>query len=332
MTKNQPPPSPHHRPPPPDYPTLFGCPTGADGDVVVLGAPYDRGTPSEHAGCASAPAALRRVSAPSSCRADRHGLYDLARRDRLFSRAAVTDLGDIRFHPQSSDDAYLSKITDAARILTKEGKRPLVLGGDHVITLAILRGIAQARAGKPFQVVQLDAHQDIEHVEPHERPTHGSFIAHVVTEKLAERIIQVGVRGYSWGEHDCASLPNVVSLRGVDSSSSWSTKLAATLLHGVDTYLTIDTDGFDPGLAGAVNFPEHEGLTLADLDIALERIASVASVAGSTLIGADWTEYNPSLDTKNALTGHFIVRGLGKILRALSSSSSSPLLPRSDRC
>jgi arginase family enzyme len=86
----------------------------------------------------------------------------------------------------------------------------------------------------------------------------------------------------------------------------------------VPTYLTVDTDGFDPRLAAAVNFPEHEGLTLADLDDVLSQIAAV-----STLVGADWTEYNPSLDSKNALTGQFILRGLARILRHLCNPPPS---------
>ena len=290
---------------PSSYPTLFGCAAGTGGNAVVLGAPYDRGSPPLHAGCASAPSVLRGLSAPAFCRADVNGLYDQHRREQIFPAGALSDLGDLRFRVHAGDDSYLAQIGDFARVLAREGKRPLVLGGDHLITLAVLRGIAAA--GKTFQVVQLDAHHDYETLEPGEMPTHGSFVAHIAREGLARQILQVGVRGYSWGVP--AAPANVRSVR--------SEELAAALLPGIPTYLTVDTDGFDPTVAGAVNFPEHEGLTLRDLDQVLVGIA-----ASSSLMGADWTEYNPALDTRNHLSGQFVVRGIAHILRYLTTPLS----------
>ncbi len=290
---------------PSDYPTLFGCGTGAGGAAVVLGVPYDRGSPPEHAGCALAPAALRRLSAPEHCRADLHGLWDRARRERIFAAGAVSDLGDIRFRSEAGDDSYLEKITDYLRVLVKEGKRPLVLGGDHLVTLAVLRGFAAA--GRPVQVIQLDAHEDYHRIEPGERPTHASFVNYLMMEGLARQVLQVGIRGCSWGASEAP--PGVTAVQ--------ASQVEAALLPGVPTYLTVDTDGFDPTLAGAVNFPEHEGLTAADLATVLAGVGQ-----RSSLVGADWTEYNPRLDAANALTGRFIVRSLARIIRLLCAPPS----------
>lgn len=287
------------------YPTLFGCDAGTTGAAVVVGVPYDRGTASTHAGCAGAPAALRPLSNPAFCRADLHGLYDHARRETLFPKGALSDVGDIRFRISDGDDAYLAQIAELTRLLVREGKRPLLLGGDHLITLAALRGVASA--GGDVQVVQLDAHYDYEAIAPDERPTHASFIAHVMKEGLVRRVVQVGVRGLGWGPPEPPA--GVVGAR--------PSELASALLPGVPTYLTVDTDGFDPAVAGAVNFPEHEGLSLADLETVLAQIASVGS-----FVGADWTEYNPTLDTRSSVTGHFIVRGLAKILARLCARAS----------
>lgn len=286
------------------YPTLFGCLGGASGRAVVVGVPYDRGTAVQHAGCAAAPGALRQASAPSHCRTDLHGLYDHAAGRVVFEAGALSDLGDIRYKNEDTDRAYLEHIAEIVRVLGAEGRRPLVLGGDHLVTLAALRGLAAA--GQTFQVVQLDAHHDYHPIRDDEQPTHASFISHVAREGLARKIVQIGVRGYSWGPHEPPL--GVVTVR--------REALAAALEPGVPVYLTVDTDGFDPTVAGAVNYPEFEGLLLGDLDAVLRDIG-----AHGRLIGADWTEYNPSLDAKNSLTAHFIVRGLAKIAGLLTSDT-----------
>ena len=282
------------------YDTLFGCATGVGGRAVVLGVPYDRGTHPLHAGAAGAPATLRRLSAPTHCRADRHGIYDHARKERVLAAEAFSDLGDVRFRVRRPDAEYLDQIADATRVLAQEGRKPVLLGGDHLITLPSLRGIAKAIG--PVQMVQVDAHHDYERLEEGEVPMHASFVSHLVREGLVARVVQVGIRGYDWGE---APAPEgVVGARPED--------VGRALLPGVPVYVSIDTYAFDPTVAGAVNFPEPEGLTLTDLDMVLAQ----ARMAGS-LIGADWTEYNPNLDTKNSLTGLFILRGLIRVLRAL---------------
>lgn len=293
-------------PHPSRYPTLFGCASGAGGHAVVLGVPYDRATAPQHAGCSGAPAAIRQISAPSSCRADLHGLFDHATRSEVFPAGALSDLGDVRFKTHETDEAYLDQIAEFVRVLASERKRPVLLGGDHVVTLSALRGFAAA--GVRPQVVQLDAHHDYEPIRDGERPTHASFVAHAAREGLFAQLLQVGVRGLGWGEFEPP--PNV---RAVTAE-----ELAGALLPDVPVYLTVDTDGFDPLLAGAVNFPEHEGLALRDLDRVL------AAVEPAPILGADWTEYNPGLDTKNSLTGHFVVRSLARILRLVCRPLPAP--------
>lgn len=237
---------------------------------------------------------------------DIHGLYDLARREVVVPKGCVSDLGDLRHRTQDSDDAYLSLVSDAMRVLVTEGKLPLLLGGDHLVTLAALRGIS--RAGRRIQVVQIDAHHDYEPITADDRPHHGSFIGHVVREGLTASVTQLGVRGLTWGEHPAPEGVRQVRLEALRES----------LLPGVDVYLTIDTDGFDPSVAGAVGFPEPDGLAFSALAEVLRQIDR----AGLRLMGADWTEYNPAFDTANALTARTVVRGLAALLVALAGQPS----------
>lgn len=285
-----------------DYPTLFGCETGVGGRVVVIGLPYDRGTAPGCAGSAAAPQVLRRLSAPEVLRVKQGSLYDLGRREIVFPGHMISDLGDLRYRPSQSDDEYLEFVAHAITLVACEDKCPLLLGGDHLVTLFALRGLAQA--GRRVQVVQLDAHHDYDIVEPGERPTHATFVSFIAAEGLAERVIQIGVRGLSWGAPPVPSA--VVSVTLAD--------LRAALLPGVDVYLTIDTDAFDPSVAPAVHYPEPSGLTFAEFSEVLDVLVA-AKLRGA---GADWTEYSPALDAANHLTGRLILHGLARIARYLS--------------
>jgi arginase family enzyme len=286
------------------YPTLFGCLQGAGGAIVCLGAAYDRGSSPDHSGAALAPAALRRASAPEVLRARQGGIYDLGLRRQLFEGDLLSDLGDIKFKASQTDDSYLELLAQAVALLVDEGRRPLILGGDHSVTLAVLRGFA--RAGARVQVVQLDAHHDYEEVSDGELPTHSTFITHVVGEGLAEKVIQIGVRGLSWGAPH--PLPNV-SLLDCD-------KLGDALLPNLGVYLTVDVDAFDPMIAPAVHFPEPGGLVPADL----EKLLLTLRKARLPVVGSDWCEYVPALDTANLITARFVLSGLAKSIETMGAA------------
>jgi arginase family enzyme len=285
------------------YPTLFGCQSGAEGTVVVVGLPYDRGTPIEHSGAGLAPQLLRRLSAPEILRVRNGGLFDLARCECLIQGPMLSDLGDLKFRPSQSDDNYLCFASNAIRLLSEAGKYPLVLGGDHLVSLIALRGLAQA--GRSVQIVHLDAHHDFDEVTADECPTHATFVNHVVSEGLAQQVLQIGVRGLSWGT---PNLPDRVQ-------SITLSALRDELIPNVDVYLTIDTDAFDPAVAPAVHFPEPCGLSLG----ALTEVISTLRAMDLRGVGADWTEYVPDLDLPNYVTGRFVLRGLATVLSYLAT-------------
>ena len=270
--------------------------------MVVVGVPYDRGTAPEHSGgCCRAPSMLRPISSPEVIRLAGGQLHDIASGTILLTGKHLSDLGNIRFRPERSDDEYRNFISKALLLVISERKVPFLLGGDHLACLFALRALAEA--GKVVQVVQLDAHQDIEQINDGDLPTHASFVSFIASEKLACRVIQVGVRGLSGG---MARLPDSV-IRATVS------ELRRVLVPGVDVYLTVDTDAFDPSLAQAVNYPEPDGLT----DSSLAQILEIFRSEGLKCVGADWSEYNPQLDTANLLTGRFVVKGISLLLSFL---------------
>lgn len=287
-----------------EYPTLFGCATGGDGQIIIVGAPFDRGTDAARAGCAAAPTMLRTLSTPEHIKVKDGALYDLAKREIIFPGKVISDLGNIRFRPSHQTDSdYLDFFASAIAAIARSDKKPLVLGGDHLVTLSTLRGLA--RAGKIFQVLHFDAHHDYDRVGQNELPTHASFMSFVANENLAQKVVQVGVRGLSWGE---PTMPLQVEMASLDN-------FVGALLPNIDVYITVDTDAFDPMLAPGVSYPIPEGLTLGQFNDALTTLTA----ANIRLIGADWMEYNPTYDASNNITGRVILHGLAQLIRCLSN-------------
>jgi arginase family enzyme len=284
-----------------DYPTLFGCAMGGDGDIIVLGVPYDRGTDSYRSGCANGPSVLRTLS--EQLRMREAALYDLSRRQTLLAGDTLSDLGNLRFYPHQTDQEYLGRVAQGVQAIASSGKKPLLLGGDHLVTLHALRGLKNVKPA--FQVVQLDAHHDYSTINSGERPTHATFMGYVAAERLARQVLQIGVRGLTWGAPERPEAVSSVTLE----------QLHSALIPGLDVYVTVDTDAFDPSIAPGVGYPEPDGLPLAALARALAGIRE----AGCAVIGADWTEYNPQYDTAHHLTGRVALRGLALLLEGMSS-------------
>jgi len=266
----------------------------------VLGVPYDRGTDAFRSGCANAPGVLRTLS--EQVRIREAALYDLSRQQTVLAGTSLSDLGNLRFHPHQTDDDYLGRVSQGVQAISSSGKKPLLLGGDHLVTLHSLRGLKRVKSS--FQVLQLDAHHDYSTIIPEERPTHATFMGYVAAEGLARQVVQLGVRGLTWGPPARPAGVRSVSLE----------QLPSVLIPGLDVYVTVDTDAFDPGIAPGVGYPEPDGLPLAALRGALSSIRD----AGCSLIGADWTEYNPQYDTAHHLTGRVALRGLAMLLESMS--------------
>ena len=274
--------------------TLWGATPGMQGDVVVIGAPFAHGS-SRGGGLIHAPTTLRALTQGE--RIDR-GLWDYATRRCVVQHLRLADCGDIVHRASMSRDTWWAQVEAVAHAVAVSGAIPLGLGGDHTITLPMVTGVARALGH--LQVVQLDAHHDYTCLGSDTRPTHSNFVSFLATRPGIDRIVQIGVRGYSSFRPDP---PAGVIEACVNTLSS-------LLIPGVPVYLTIDTDAFDPMLAPAVGHPIPGGLTWKDLDVVLEGIFELSC----SVVGADWTEYDPDLDGRNHQTGTAITLALVRIL------------------
>ncbi|KFA94042.1 arginase family protein [Archangium violaceum] len=276
---------------------FLGAAVGTGGDVVVIGVPFEQGS-VQSAGCAQAPSTLRALTRGESISA---GIWDYASRRRIIQGLSLSDAGDFEYRASIPRGTYFRTLEDFTSTLASEGRIPLGFGGDHSVTLPLARGVAKAHGR--IQVVQLDAHHDYAPVARGRLPTHSNFVSFLARSPGIHRVVQLGVRGYSsW-------LPRrprgVIDVPLADAADA--------IEPGLETYLTIDTDAFDPTLAPAVVHPMPGGLTWADLDQVLTLLAR----RRCAIVGLDWTEYNPTLEGRNFPTGIAIVHALIRVLGAL---------------
>ena len=278
-----------------------------DVDAVVWGIPFDAAT-SNRPGTRFGPQAIRRASAIM----DNDPQYPFER--DLFEDMAVIDYGDCLLD-YGNHSRTPGTIEREAKKILKSGAYLLTLGGDHFITLPILR--AHAEKYGPLSLVQFDAHQDT-WADEKGRIDHGSFVGTAVREGLidAESSIQIGIRTHA--PEDCG----IRILYGYDVEAMSAAEIAKTIIDhvgGVPTYLTFDIDCLDPAFAPGTGTPEVGGLT------SREALALVRGLKGLHLVGGDVVEVAPQYDA----TTNTAQLGAQMLFEILSLMVFSPALKKS---
>jgi guanidinobutyrase len=261
-------------------------PSAAGLDACFVGVPFDIGT-SNRPGARLAPRMIRGESAflrPANN----------ATRAVPFESLAVADIGDVAintFHLEKS----VRIIEDAYADILAHGCRPITIGGDHTITLPILRTIHRRHG--PVALVHIDAHADVNLHHFGEPVTHGTTFRRAAEEGLLikDRVYQIGLRATGWsaGEFDW---PREQGFRVVEAHEVWYKSLDPLMeeVRGVvadaPVYLTFDIDGLDPSCAPGTGSPEPGGLTLS------QGMEAIRGVRGLDLVGADLVEVSPIYD------------------------------------
>jgi agmatinase len=260
-------------------------------DVALLGIPYDGGT-SYRAGARFGPRATREQS---SLIRSWHPVLDV----HPFERLRVADCGDVDTVPISIEETYAA-VSRRIDEVSAAGAIPLCVGGDHSVTLPILRSLARRHG--PLGVVHFDAHPDTWDEYFGHKFFHGTPFRRAVEEGVVDprRFVQIGIRGPLYGPEDFAFHRQhgieairieAVKERGV----SW---VAGRLdrLRGGAVYCSFDIDAVDPAYAPATGTPEVGGLT------SFEALCLVRSLAGLSLVGADIVEVSPPYDGPGQIT------------------------------
>ena len=249
-------------------------------DVFVVGLPYDLGT-SGRSGTREGPRGIRAASANLRWE-EKRWPWDFSLAERL----RVADYGDLEF-PTGNHEALFADVERHYGELLAAGKTVLTFGGDHFVTLPLLR--AHAKQHGKLAMIHFDAHTDTYH-EENTVYFHGSMFYHAPREGIidADRSIQVGIRTeYTESEHEfeviSAALANDI---GVDEIVA---RIRARV-GDLPCYLTFDIDCLDPAYAPGTGTPVAGGLTS---DRALKIIRGLV---GLKLVGMDLVEVAPSYD------------------------------------
>ena len=263
---------------------LVGDP--AEVDIALVGVPYD-GATENRPGPRHGPREIRNMS--SFIRAVHH-----ATRINPHALCRVADLGDVAFSNPFDIEASHADITAFYRTLHAAGVAPLSAGGDHSVSLPILRAVA---AGGPVGMVHIDAHTDTCDEEFGEKFTHGTPFRRAVEEGLLDpkRTVQIGIRGTqnseeSW-DFSLESGMRVIFIEeftrlGVDAVIAEARRVVG---EG-PVYVSFDIDSLDPAFAPGTGTPEVGGMT------PIEAQALLRGLRGLALIGGDVVEVSPPFD------------------------------------
>lgn len=248
---------------------------------VIFGVPFDA-TSTYRTGARFGPNAIRQASLNIETYSFRSkiDLEDLA----------LHDAGDLHVSPDAQ------KTVDMTRLVVEDilaaGKMPVVLGGEHTVTLGIAKGLG-ARAAKTA-IVSFDAHLDLRCEFLGSTLSHTTFMQLISAEVKPAKIVEVGTRSACKKELAYAKKAGVEFFTSQQiikqGSGQIASQLKQKLLPYENVYLTVDMDVLDPAFAPAVQNPEPEGITTtALLDIA-------CALCDKRVIGFDVLEIAPIYD------------------------------------
>jgi agmatinase len=269
--------------------SLAESPVGLD--VALLGIPFDGGV-SYRPGARFGPRAVREQS--SLIRP-----WNPVLKVHPFERLRVADCGDVDVVPVSVEETFAA-VTRRIAEVTEAGATPVCVGGDHSITLPVLRALARAHG--PVGLVHFDAHPDTWDEYFGSKFYHGTPFRRAVEEGLVDprRMIQIGIRGSLYGPEDFAFQDQhgieVIRIEEVkERGTAWAAGRFARLQTG-PVYCSFDIDAVDPAYAPATGVPEVGGLT------SYEALSLLRALREFPLVGGDIVEVAPPYDGPGQIT------------------------------
>ncbi len=278
-------------------------------DAAVIGAPFDGGT-TYRPGTRFGPQGMRKISAL-------YTPYNYELGVDLREQMTLCDAGDVFTIPANIEKTF-DQISRAVAHVFSSGAMPVILGGDHSIGFATLRGLAQCTS-KRIGIVHFDRHADIQEKDLDERMhTTPWFHATNLPNVPATNLVQVGIGGWQVPREAVKEIrarkTNVLTMRdveelGIDKTAEIALELAWKDADAV--YMSFDIDCVDCGFVPGTGWPEPGGF------LPREALALVGKVAAEGLCGLEVVEVSPPYDTSDitALFGvRVIVDALGSLV------------------
>ncbi|MCL2236062.1 MAG: agmatinase [Defluviitaleaceae bacterium] len=256
---------------------FLGCNASyEEAQIVIFGAPYDA-TTSNRPGARFAPAAMRGES---------YGLetYSPYLDRDLEEDAKVYDAGDLELY--GGAETALKAIEETTAEILADGKIPLMLGGEHLVTLGAVRAMAKKHPN--LHILHFDAHTDLRDEYLGEKLSHATVIRRCHDILGDGRIFQYGIRSgtkeeFYWAKDHIAN--------------GSQPKMVAELAElNAPFYFTLDLDVLDPSIFSGTGTPEAGGITFEELR------HNLAFLSNLNIVGCDIVELAPNYDPSGVST------------------------------
>ena len=242
--------------------------------ISLLGIPHDDNS-SFKKGPSEAPTLIRR-----ELHCDAYSMWSETGID-LSVAGRLVDHGDIQF--EGASDPW-DLIEENAESAMESGDPLICLGGDHAITHPIMRAVRRRQS--KLTILHIDAHPDIYHAYQGNLRSHTSSFARIMEERLADRLIQVGLRTINDHHRDQFKRFGVEVIEA--ASCGGNIRLDIT----TPVYISMDIDALDPAYAPGVSHREPGGLSP-------RQVINLLHTIDQPIVAADIVEYNPRCDISN---------------------------------
>jgi agmatinase len=269
----------------------------SEATYVVLGVPFDI-TSTYRTGARFAPLAIREAS------------FNI----ETYSFRSNIDIENVRIHDSgdlnvtSDVDETLRRIEQVTKEITESEKTPILIGGEHTITLGAVKAM-----GKDFAILDFDAHMDLRNEYMNLRTSHTTFMRRINEQAKPSKIIEIGTRAVCREELNYAKKAGInfitvheIREEGIENTVNQVKKLLGKTRR---VYLTVDMDVLDPGFVPAVQNPEPDGLcTHMFYDL-------LTQVCDSRIVMSDVVEVSPPYD--NGVTSIQAAKTIFEIMSAI---------------
>jgi guanidinopropionase len=255
-------------------------------DIALLGLPWDGGATTRN-GCRYGPRQIREMSSLLRSVHPSTGVDP-------YALANCADVGDAPTNPVDPTRT-LALLQEFVGKVVRQGAAPLSIGGDHLVSLPILRALAK---DGPIGMVHFDAHTDMyDYYYEDSRFTHGTPFRRAIEENLLDpkRVVQIGLRGtlfaedeYAWCQEQGVRQIGMEQIRAAGPVAIAEEAMA--VVGKGETYLSFDIDCIDPAYAPGTGVPEIGGVTT------YEAQQMLRGLRGINLVGGDFVEVSPPLD------------------------------------
>ncbi len=260
-----------------------------DADVAVLGVPNDMGG-QYRSGSRFGPRAIREASTLFSF--GHGGAYDHEDDKTYLTQDDVrmVDIGDADIIHTDMEASHANTELAVRKILEK-GAMPVILGGDHSVTAPVIKAFSEQ---EPFHIVHFDAHLDFVNERHGVKYGHGNPMRRASEMDHVTGFTQLGIRNVSSSNRkdyeyarQCGS--DIISIRQIRSMGK--EKVLKRIPSGVNYYVTMDIDGFDPSIAPGTGTPSHGGFMYYEVLELLQGLSRQGNI-----VGMDLVEVSPAYD------------------------------------